>query len=347
MDILSLLYIIVICVSTCSSIRVRRDYSCGSAQYYNSSSGTIKSHGGYDAGHNYGKDMHCTWTIEAPTGWRVELTAEAFDLQARSDCYYDYLELFDGPDANSTSLGKYCGQTFNPVSSTGRFLTLVFVTNTGTQASGFKLYFNRTHSLIRSCSNSLYLCTNYKCVQQTYRCDGDDDCGDDSDEHNCPPFTCRTGNFPCIHGRNCISTSWLCDGDKDCSDGSDEITANCNSGAWKCGRLNNTGTSGVITSPGFPSSYPTSLDCKFHIFAPAGSHGVRLTFDRNFYIETDVSCTYDYITVYSDGNTFKHGPYCGNTAPTNFTIPSSHAIVEFNSDKSDTYTGFKVTWTAV
>ena len=65
-------------------ISVRRDYSCGSAQYYNSSSGTIKSHGGYDAGHNYGKNMHCTWRIEAPPGWKVLLTAEAFDVQLRS-----------------------------------------------------------------------------------------------------------------------------------------------------------------------------------------------------------------------------------------------------------------------
>ena len=64
-------------------------------------------------------------------------------------CYYDYLQIFDGPNPNSTSIGKYCGQTFNPVSSSGRFMTLVFVTNYGTQAAGFKLHFNRTHTLTR------------------------------------------------------------------------------------------------------------------------------------------------------------------------------------------------------
>ena len=44
---------------------------------------------------------------------------------------------------------------------------------------------------------------------------------------------------------------------------------------------------------------------------------------------------------------FTLGPFCGNAAPTNFTIPSSHAIVEFNSDNSDGYAGFKVQWTVV
>ena len=37
-----------------------------------------------------------------------------------------------------------------------------------------------------------------------------------------------------------------------------------------------------------------------------------LKFDPNFHIETDVSCTYDYVTVYSDGNAFKHGIFRQN-----------------------------------
>ena len=59
----------------------RRDYLCGTAQYYNSPNGTIKSHAGFDAGHNYGKNMHCTWVIEAQPGWKVELVADSFDVQ--------------------------------------------------------------------------------------------------------------------------------------------------------------------------------------------------------------------------------------------------------------------------
>ena len=41
------------------------------------------------------------------------------------------------------------------------------------------------------------------------------------------------------------------------------------------------------------------------------------------------------------------GPFCGNVAPSPFTIPSNHVIVEFNADNSDNYAGFKANWKAV
>ena len=64
-------------------------------------------------------------------------------------CPYDYLALYDGPNVNSTLLGKYCGHVFHPVTSTGRFLTLYFVTNNYQQYKGFELRYNWTHTTIR------------------------------------------------------------------------------------------------------------------------------------------------------------------------------------------------------
>lgn len=60
-------------------------------------------------------------------------------------CYGDYLELFDGPTSTAASMGRYCGRSFTPISSSQRYLTVLFVTNNEDQFNGFKLYYNFTN----------------------------------------------------------------------------------------------------------------------------------------------------------------------------------------------------------
>ncbi|KAI4890829.1 hypothetical protein NFI96_004207 [Prochilodus magdalenae] len=71
-----------------------------------------------------------------------------------------------------------------------------------------------------TCSWKDFVCANGECISARFRCDGDFDCADHSDERGCES-RCADGQYQC-QNHLCISAKWLCDGQEDCKNGEDE-----------------------------------------------------------------------------------------------------------------------------
>ncbi|XP_017764096.1 PREDICTED: sortilin-related receptor-like [Eufriesea mexicana] len=75
-----------------------------------------------------------------------------------------------------------------------------------------------------TCASNQFACANDVCIPASWRCDRDNDCGDNSDEIDCTPMPTCSPDFECGDNK-CISKYWVCDFDQDCKDGRDEM--NC------------------------------------------------------------------------------------------------------------------------
>ncbi|KAK3579476.1 hypothetical protein CHS0354_028286 [Potamilus streckersoni] len=267
-------------------------------------------------------------------------------------CSFDFLVAYDGQNKQANELGRFCGKTFAGVSSTGNQMYLEFVTDDSDQFGGFQLIVTFTNNIVVTCPSSKFLCENGHCIDQTYLCDGDDDCGDDSDETGSCPSTppggkvgCKASEYVCPTDHSCIPKEWLCDGDSDCSDDTDEINCVVTQSS-NCGQMVYTGEHGFITSPNYPHNYDNNEHCIWVIAVP-GDLAIQLHFLDTFDLEEDPSCSYDKINIFSSDRSIHKGPFCGSTSPGTLSFPTNNITVEFVTDDSDPYRGFRLEYTAV
>ncbi|QQP36001.1 Cubilinlike, partial [Caligus rogercresseyi] len=97
----------------------------------------------------YPHNKICDYLIAQPVGFNIHVEFIDFDIEDSYLCYYDYLEIRDGDNSNSTSIGTFCGDPSRippPIDSTHNYLWLRFATDHSESNRGFKLNYTSQES---------------------------------------------------------------------------------------------------------------------------------------------------------------------------------------------------------
>ncbi|XP_061670636.1 CUB and sushi domain-containing protein 3 isoform X2 [Syngnathoides biaculeatus] len=281
---------------------------CGG--HYSAPNGVILSPGwpGY-----YKDSLSCEWVIESEPGRSIKVTFDRF----QTELGYDFLEIHDGPNLLSPLVGSFNGtQVPQFLFSSTNFLYLLFTTDNSRSNAGFKI-------LYESVTVDSYSCLDPGIPVNGIRY------GQDFSIGSTVSFGCDSG-YRLSHEEPlvCEKNHWWSHALPTC----DALCGGDVRGPW-----------GTILSPGYPDSYPSSLNCTWTVEV---SHGKGVQFQFNsFHLEDQ----HDYLLVTENGSFLQPlARLTGNELPGNINAGlygNFKAQLRFISDFSISYEGFNITFT--
>uniref|UniRef100_A0AAQ4Q6C7 Metalloendopeptidase n=1 Tax=Gasterosteus aculeatus aculeatus TaxID=481459 RepID=A0AAQ4Q6C7_GASAC len=94
---------------------------------------------------NYPGHTDCEWLLTAEQGYGIELSFITFEVEEEADCGYDYIELYNGYDANSHRLGRFCGSgPREGIYSPGSAMLIRFHSDDTISKKGFHIRYTST-----------------------------------------------------------------------------------------------------------------------------------------------------------------------------------------------------------
>nr|XP_058154184.1 deleted in malignant brain tumors 1 protein-like isoform X13 [Dasypus novemcinctus] len=115
---------------------------------------------------NYPTDMECVWVIHVAEKFHIELTIPTLRLEDISGCPYDFIEVFDGLQVASLSMGRFCTGAELTFLSSANIMTAVFRSDAMITNTGFYALYSAIQQDERESGVSLQL------VNGRHRCEG-------------------------------------------------------------------------------------------------------------------------------------------------------------------------------
>lgn len=103
------------------------------------------------------------------------------------------------------------------------------------------------------------------------------------------------------------------------------------------------GAQGSLTSPNYPSTYPSNIECVWEIETNRGNQ-ISIVFEE-MKIPTAPYCNEDFLEVRENNSTGRElGLYCSSEPPFDKIVAFEKVWIKFRSVIGSTGQGFKLTW---
>ncbi|EZA59389.1 Cubilin [Ooceraea biroi] len=324
----------------------------------------------------------CTYEIVQPTNKGIVLTIEDMDIEGREppDCYYDYLEIYDGDNENTTKLATLCGDVGHipaePYYSTHNYMYIKFTTDSSIEGRGFKAnyttidrrcggMFKESNHVIQSPIENGVYANNEQCIWTiqappgyviqltwlSFNLEYHVHCVHDyvniyenytASEEDITAKYCGTTKPPDITTQTRTLTILFHTDSSITSDGF--VATYIFVDAMKVCGGRYMKSNGVIKSPNYPNYYPNKKECTWIIEAQ-NKHRIVLTVE-SFELEDHSSCAFDYLEIRNGGYESAPliGKFCGTEIPTEIPSQTNQMYIKFVSDFSRSMEGFYIRW---
>ncbi|EPY72688.1 deleted in malignant brain tumors 1 protein isoform a precursor, partial [Camelus ferus] len=94
---------------------------------------------------NYPTNVECVWVIHLAEKFLIELTIPSLKLEHSHGCPYDFIEVFDGRQVASLSMGRFCAGTKLTFLSSSNIMTAVFRSDAMITSTGFYAVYSAIH----------------------------------------------------------------------------------------------------------------------------------------------------------------------------------------------------------